>query len=354
MLTNDLVLIQDYDPTWPDDFSKLSARVNAALGDLVLTVEHIGSTAVPGLAAKPIIDLDVVLASPTDLPEAIQLLARIGYVHEGDLGIAGREAFRSPDGEPRHHLYVLIDGADELRRHLAFRDALRADDGLRDRYATLKRGLAEAHRHDRSGYTEAKSAFIATLSRGTQMTDRPVAKIRVATPDDAPALAVMHVASWRETYAGILPDKMLSALSVEGRAAAWAKIMQEPANERSTVVYLAEHDGTIVGFGSCGAQRTDNLKTKGYDGEFSGIYVLRAFQGQGIGASLLAKMSLDLLGRGFSAAALWVLRDNPVARRFYEHHGGKVIAEREDIRDGAVLVELAYGWADLKTLDRPP
>jgi GrpB-like predicted nucleotidyltransferase (UPF0157 family) len=164
---NDLVLIQDYDPSWPDNFLKLTAKVKAALGPLVVTVEHIGSTAVPGLAAKPIIDLDAVLASTTDLPEAIQLLARIGYVHEGDLGIAGREAFRSPAGEPRHHLYVLIDGANELRRHLAFRDALRADDGLRDRYDTLKRGLAEAHRRDRSGYTEAKSAFIATLSRRT-------------------------------------------------------------------------------------------------------------------------------------------------------------------------------------------
>lgn len=184
------------------------------------------------------------------------------------------------------------------------------------------------------------------------MTERRVAQIRIATPADAPALGKMHVASWRETYAGILPDKMLSALSVESRAAAWAKIMQEPANERSTVVYLAEHDGTIVGFGSCGAQRTDNLKTKGYDGEFSGIYVLRAFQGQGIGARLLGKMSLDLLARGFNAAALWVLRENPRARRFYEYHGGQLVAEREDIRGDATLFELAYGWTDLTTLDR--
>jgi ribosomal protein S18 acetylase RimI-like enzyme len=182
--------------------------------------------------------------------------------------------------------------------------------------------------------------------------DRDIAKIRVAGLDDAPALGSMHVASWRETYTSLLPDKMLSALSVEGRSAAWAKIMQEPANERSTVVYLAEHNGTIVGFGSCCAQRTQSLKDQGYDGEFGAIYVLRAFQRQRIGASLLTEMSLDLLGRGFSAAALWVLRDNPAARRFYEHHGGKVIAEREDIRDGAVLIELAYGWLDLKELDR--
>ena len=150
MLTNDLVLIQDYDPSWPDTFLKLTAKVKAALGPLVVTVEHIGSTAVSGLAAKPI-------------------LGHIGYIHEGDLDIAGREAFRSPPNESPHHLYVLAAGATELRRHLAFRDALRADNGLRDSYATLKRGFAEAHRGDRSGYTEAKSAFIsATFSRGTK------------------------------------------------------------------------------------------------------------------------------------------------------------------------------------------
>ena len=163
-MTNDLVLIQDYDPSWPGSFLNLSAKVKAALGPLVVTVEHIGSTAVPGLAAKPIIDLDVVLASSTDLPEAIRLLATIGYVNEGDLGIAGREAFRSPAGQPSQHLYVLIEGAKELRHHLAFRDALRADNALRDKYAALKRGLAAAHPRHRNGYTEAKSAFITTLS----------------------------------------------------------------------------------------------------------------------------------------------------------------------------------------------
>jgi GrpB-like predicted nucleotidyltransferase (UPF0157 family) len=160
------VLIEDYDSSWPDIFSGLASRVTDALGDLVLTVEHIGSTAVPGLAAKPIIDLDVVLKSSTDLPEGIRLLAGIGYVHEGDLGIPGREAFRSPVDNPRHHLYLLGAGATDVRRHLAFRDALRTDDNLRDSYAALKRGLAEAHHGDRRRYTEAKSAFIsATLSR---------------------------------------------------------------------------------------------------------------------------------------------------------------------------------------------
>jgi ribosomal protein S18 acetylase RimI-like enzyme len=177
-------------------------------------------------------------------------------------------------------------------------------------------------------------------------------QIRVATLDDAHGLGNMHVASWREAYAGILPDKMLSSLSVEGRVAMWDQILRQPTTSGSTVVYLAEREGSIIGLGSCGAQRTEDLKAKGYDGEFTSIYVLRAFQGQGIGARLLRKMSLDLIGRGISAAALWVLRENLRARRFYEYHSGQVIAEREDDRGDIVLVELAYGWSDLKELNQ--
>jgi GrpB-like predicted nucleotidyltransferase (UPF0157 family) len=154
------VVVCEYDPTWPDYFAKLAARINAVLGGLVERIEHIGSTAVPGLAAKPIIDLDVVLASPADLPEAMARLSTIGYVHEGDLGIAGRAAFISPPVEPRHHLYVLSMDADELRRHVAFRDALRADPPLRDRYAALKKSLASQRARDRGAYTAGKTDFI--------------------------------------------------------------------------------------------------------------------------------------------------------------------------------------------------
>ena len=99
MKNNDAVLIEDYDPAWPNVFSKLAARAMAALGSLAVGVEHIGSTAVPGLAAKPIIDLDVVIALPSDLPEAIRCLSNLGYIHEGDLGITV-EAFRPPSDMP--------------------------------------------------------------------------------------------------------------------------------------------------------------------------------------------------------------------------------------------------------------
>jgi GrpB-like predicted nucleotidyltransferase (UPF0157 family) len=105
---------------------------------LALRVEHIGSTAVPGLAAKPVIDMDVVIAS----------------------------AFRWPAGEIRHHLYVLITGASELQRHLAFRDALREDRAARDVYAALKGALAKKYGYSRQAYTEAKSEFISKIIDG--------------------------------------------------------------------------------------------------------------------------------------------------------------------------------------------
>ncbi|MHB8928438.1 MAG: GrpB family protein [Bacillota bacterium] len=159
----DSVYVVDCDPEWPRRFEALKERAVAALGDLVVVVEHVGSTAVPGLAAKPIIDLDVVVRTAADIPLAIKRLATVGYVHEGDAGIAGREAFRWPAGEPRHHLYVLARDNPELRRHLSFRDYLRAHPDVTREYGELKRRLAERFRDDRAGYTEGKTEFVARV-----------------------------------------------------------------------------------------------------------------------------------------------------------------------------------------------
>jgi GrpB-like predicted nucleotidyltransferase (UPF0157 family) len=162
------VIIVDYDPHWPDLFQELRAPVVAALGDLVVIVEHVGSTAVPGLAAKPIIDMDVVVPSVTDIPEAIVRLAILGYVHRGDLGIHGREAFISPAGKPRHHLYVCALGSDELHRHRSFRDYLLTHPDDARAYAALKKAAALRFGEDRAAYNEAKTRFVeAVLQRAS-------------------------------------------------------------------------------------------------------------------------------------------------------------------------------------------
>jgi GrpB-like predicted nucleotidyltransferase (UPF0157 family) len=158
------VEIAEYDPAWPDRFRALADRAANALGGLALAVEHVGSTAVPGLAAKPVIDLDVIVRAG-DVEHAVARLATLGYVHRGELGIPGRHAFRPPPGEPGHHLYVCVEGGTGLRDHLRFRDHLRAHPAAAAEYAALKRRLAEEHRDDREAYQRAKSAFIDDLTR---------------------------------------------------------------------------------------------------------------------------------------------------------------------------------------------
>jgi GrpB-like predicted nucleotidyltransferase (UPF0157 family) len=160
------VVIADYDPSWPALFASLARPVAQALGPVLVGIEHVGSTAVPGLAAKPIIDLDVVVR-PADVAEAIRRLSGLGYAHRGDLGVPGREAFRPPAGTPAHHLYLCPVGSPALAEHLRFRDALRADAALASEYGHLKRRLAAHYGSDRAGYCEAKAEFVrAALSPG--------------------------------------------------------------------------------------------------------------------------------------------------------------------------------------------
>jgi ribosomal protein S18 acetylase RimI-like enzyme len=176
------------------------------------------------------------------------------------------------------------------------------------------------------------------------------ATIRPASLADAPNLAAMHVASWLETYPGMLPPSMLASLSVDKRLAMWKQVIGDTPTSGSTNVYIADIDGKIVGFGSCVSQRTQTLKDSGYDGEIGAIYVLKAYQRRALGRRLLHAMASDLSARGFTATSLWVLRDNAPARSFYEQYGGQVVAEREEARPDGALSEVAYGWKDLAGL----
>lgn len=164
------IIIVDYNPYWPQLFEELRATVAGVLGDFALTIEHVGSTSVPGLAAKPIIDMDVVVESASHIPSAIERLATLGYLHLGDLGISGREAFTCPPEPPHHHLYVCPKDSIALQRHLSFRNYLLQHSDEAQRYGHLKQELAEKFRNDREAYTNAKDEYIQTITnRGMLM-----------------------------------------------------------------------------------------------------------------------------------------------------------------------------------------
>ena len=157
------VHIAAYSPQWPQVFAQLRGRLLRAFAGEAATVEHIGSTAVPGLSAKPVIDVLLGAASLAVIEARIEALAAQGfeYIPKHERVLPQRRYFVArPPGGLRVHLHGVVEGEPLWRAHLDFRDALRSDAQLRARYLALKRRLAAEHADDKAAYTEAKGPFI--------------------------------------------------------------------------------------------------------------------------------------------------------------------------------------------------
>lgn len=165
------VLVVDYDPSWPDKFEELRQAVWSVVHDVALSIEHVGSTAVPGLAAKPIIDMDVVVPSRGLVAAAIVRLGALGYAHRGNLGIEDREAFTSPARLPAHNLYVCLQGTVAVANHVAFRDFLRRNPESAAEYGRLKQELAARFPADIDSYIAGKTACILAILRQCGFTE---------------------------------------------------------------------------------------------------------------------------------------------------------------------------------------
>ncbi len=166
MTTADPIVIVDYDESWPEKFAVAAAELWVAVAPWIVEIEHVGSTAVPGLAAKPVIDIQVGVSSLRATPEIVAAIEGLGYeyVPEFERELPNRRYFRrSSVAGVRTHQIHLVERSDHgwWDRHILFRDWLSDHAVDRDRYAELKRALAVEYRTDRVGYTDAKSAFIA-------------------------------------------------------------------------------------------------------------------------------------------------------------------------------------------------
>ena len=174
------ILVVEYDPTWPLTFAALKAPLAQALEGIVSEVEHVGSTSVPGLAAKPIIDIDIVVPTRNQLPAVIERLAALQYLHRGNQGIEDREAFESPSHLPTHHLYACVQGTPALANHLAIRDYLRKNPPAAAAYGRLKRQLAESFPTDRESYVAGKTDFLLDILQRAGFPDAALNGIRLA------------------------------------------------------------------------------------------------------------------------------------------------------------------------------
>ncbi len=177
------VEVVPHNPEWAHHFARIHAHIWPVVQHASMRLEHVGSTAVPGLAAKPVIDTCIVVASRRDLPYVVKALVTLGYAHRGDLGVPDREAFRAPisdhpDALPKHHLYASPRHSLSLRNQLGLRDALRAQPALAAEYGALKQELARRFPDDIDRYIAGKTDFILAVLRQQGFTDDELAVVR--------------------------------------------------------------------------------------------------------------------------------------------------------------------------------
>lgn len=159
-----LYTFTDYSLDWPLAFEQAAAQLRSLLGNDLITIHHIGSTSVPGLAAKPIIDLLPMAQSVLSIEEKTPQLEAAGYRAWGEYGLPGRRFFtRDRDGYRTHNIHIYGQGDPDIERHLAFRDYLRAHPAVRDEYAAVKRAAYAQHPADIDSYSDSKHDWIQTV-----------------------------------------------------------------------------------------------------------------------------------------------------------------------------------------------
>jgi len=160
------MIVHEYDPAWPEKFEQLKTIYQKALGDLAIAIEHVGSTSIPGLKAKPALDIDIVIKDYDVFPKVVEKLAKLGYRHNGDQGVLHREAFKRdndtiPYTDPpttwmAHHLYVCPESSEELKRHLLLRNYMCINDEARDAYTHIKDDIVARSNGERANYVAIK------------------------------------------------------------------------------------------------------------------------------------------------------------------------------------------------------
>jgi GNAT superfamily N-acetyltransferase len=171
-------------------------------------------------------------------------------------------------------------------------------------------------------------------------------QIRNATIQDAAGIARVHVCTWRSAYRGLMPDALIDASTYEQRFELWSQILRQSEPGSAGVFVAQVDDGEIAGFASGGSARSTDL---GYAGELYALYVLQAYQGQGIGRALVHAVTNQMANLGIRSMLVWALVGGP-ANRFYAALGGRVLAKQPFEQDGYTLYEIGYGWDDTGAL----
>lgn len=177
------IIVESYNPKWKEEFNKAKAFYEKLLEDVNIKIEHVGSTSIEGLSAKPILDIDIIVQNEEDCKKVIKLLESMGYKHIGNLGVEGREMLKYNPNNPKinwmeHHLYVCMQGSENLINHLLLREHLRNNKESVKLYGKLKMELAYQYPYDIDLYIEGKTKFITTILKSEGMNLEELERIK--------------------------------------------------------------------------------------------------------------------------------------------------------------------------------
>lgn len=315
------IVVENYKASWIADFNSIRDLVWPKIHDIATAIEHIGSTSVPGLSAKPIIDVDVIVNDAAKISLVIERLQEIGYRHRGNLGIEGREAFTAPSDLVRQNFYVCLSGCLALRNHLILRDHLRSDAGSRHEYGALKQKLAGEFADDIDSYVEAKTNFILTILElhGVEKESLDLIRnanlkplvVEAASDSDIDVILalIIELSGWLRTK-GILQ---------------WSQSYPREKIEsdvRSNFVHVVREHGRITAT----VTLTDLRDRYWQDFPGEAIYlhrlaVRRSASGRHLGSRLLAWSEKKVKDQGVPLLRLDCDSQNSVLRQYYSAHG---------------------------------
>ncbi|PAB60319.1 GrpB family protein [Anaeromicrobium sediminis] len=180
-----VIEVVPYDSKWEKEFKKAKEFYSKILKELNVEIEHVGSTSVEGLQAKPILDIDIIVQTQKESHRVIKALEEVGYEHIGNMGIEGRDAFLYDKGNPQltwiqHNLYVCIKGSESLNNHLLLRNHLKKNKEAVEKYGALKKELAKRYPNDIDSYVEGKSELIASFLHAEGMSKEALLRIENA------------------------------------------------------------------------------------------------------------------------------------------------------------------------------
>ncbi len=326
----------EYQDAWASEYLKVADELRSAVATPGCIVEHIGSTSVPGLCSKPVLDILLGVTSLAETDAFIPALVARAYVYrpEYESHIPDRRYFVRPAGlAPRVHLHVVVLDGTLWRQHLNFRDQLRQDPQLLQSYAALKKCLAVAYVADKAAYTEAKGPFIrhvlssCTFSPARAWRPTVVAQLArtlggvktvPASLQDAEGIADAHVSAWQKAYRGIVSDEFLDAMSVKDRAVRWQALLKD----HECTILVAKAQEQVLGFISFGKHREPQAGAE--EGEVWTMYVHPTAWRGGLGRSLMSEALESLKDHGYRSTWVWVLAANQRAIAFYLSCGFKL------------------------------